>query len=182
MISRMRWHSIFLAGFLAFACALALAQDQAFANRSTELKDKAAADGKTLATLNTDTPVKVLQRSGGWTKVEASGQQGYVRAFHLRFPAAVESSSSSGGVLGSLAGGLFGGSKSGPRSTTVATTGIRGLSAEDFKNANPDAAAVAKMESYRADKASAQNFAREARLSSVSIAYLMEEAASGRRR
>jgi len=64
----------------------------------------------------------------------------------------------------------------------VATTGIRGLSAEDFKNANPDAAALAKMESYRVDKAGAESFAREAKLSSVTIAYLMEEATSGRRR
>jgi hypothetical protein len=182
MILRMGWHSILLAGFLALSSALAVAQDQAFANRSTELKDKASADGKTLATLNADAPVKVLQRSGGWTKVEANGQQGYVRAFHLRFPAAVETSSSSGGMLGSLTGGLFGGSKSGAKSATVATTGIRGLSAEDFKNSNPDAAALAKMESYRVDKAGAQSFAREAKLSSVSIAYLMEEATSGRRR
>ena len=179
----MRWRSILLAGFLAAASCLAVAQEQAFTNRSTELKDKGSADGKTMATLNTDTPVKVLQRSGGWTKVEGGGQQGYVRAFHLRFPAAVESSSSSGGFLGGLTGGLFGG-KSQPKSATVATTGIRGLSAEDFKNANPDAAALGRMQSYRVDKGAAERFAREAKLSSVSVSYIMEEVtqSSGRRR
>jgi len=94
----------------------------------------------------------------------------------------VETSSSSGGVLGGLTGGLFGGKT---RQATTATVGIRGLSAEDFKNANPDANALAKMESFRVDKAGAQAFAREAKLSSVSINYLMEEAvqsSSGRRR
>jgi uncharacterized protein YgiM (DUF1202 family) len=180
MISPMRWRSILLALFLA-ASSLAFAQEQAFTNRSTELMDKASTDGKVVATLKADTPVKVVQRSGGWTKIDANGQQGYVRAFHLRFPAAVETSSSSGGVLGGLTGGLFG-SKSQPKSATVATTGIRGLSAEDFKNANPDPAALAKMESFRVDKSAAQSFAREAKLSSVSINYLMEEATSGRRR
>ena len=179
----MRWRSILLAGFLAAAPCLAFAQEQAFTNRSTELKDKGAPDAKTMATLAADTPVKVVQRGGGWTRVEAGSQSGWVRAFHLRFPVAVESSSSSGGVLGSLTGGLFGG-KSQPKSTTVATTGIRGLSAEDFKNANPDAAALGRMQSYRVDKGAAERFAREAKLSSVSVNYIMEEVtqSSGRRR
>jgi hypothetical protein len=67
-----------------------LAQEQAFTNRSTDLKDKASADGKTLATPPENAALKVLQRSGAWTRVEANGQAGYVRAFHMRFPATVE--------------------------------------------------------------------------------------------
>jgi len=180
MISPMRWRSFLLAVFLAAAPGFALAQEQAFTNRSTELKDKGANDAKTIATLPENTAVKVVQRAGGWTKVEGGGQSGWVRAFHLRFPATVETSSSSGGALGGLTG-LFGGKT---KQATTATVGIRGLSAEDFKNANPDAAALAKMESFRVDKAGAQAFAREAKLTSVSINYLMEEAvqSSGRRR
>ncbi len=174
----MRLHSLLLAGLLAVASCLAAAQEQAFTNRSTELKDKGANDAKTVATLPENTSVKVLQRSGGWTRIEGGGQSGWVRAFHLRFPTTVESSSSSGGALGGLTG-LFGGGKS--KTTTVATTGIRGLSAEDFKNANPDGAALARMQSYRADKGAAERFAREAKLSAVSINYLMEEASRGRR-
>jgi len=173
----MRIRSVFLAALLLVASALAAAQEPAFTNRSTELKDKAAPDGKTLMTLPDNTSVKVLQRAGAWTKVEGSGQSGWVRAFHLRFPTTVEtSSSSSGNVLG----GLFG--RQQQKSTTIATTGIRGLSAEDFKNANPDPAALARMQSFRSDKAGAERFAREAKLSSVSINYLMEEATQQRGR
>jgi len=181
MISRMLWRTFFLAVFLAAAVPLAAAQEQAFTNRSTELKDKGANDAKTLATLPENTAVKVVQRAGAWTRIDASGQAGWVRAFHLRFPATVETSSSSGGLLGGLTGGLFGG---GQKKANTATVGIRGLSAEDFKNANPDPAALAKMESFRVDKAGAQAFAREARLTTVSVNYLMEEAvqSSGRRR
>jgi len=175
----MKFRTVVVAAFLALAAGFAAAQDQAFTNRSTELRDKPAADGRTLATVPDNTAVKVLQRSGAWTRVEATGQSGYIRAFHLRFPTTVESSSGSSSG-GSLLGGIFGSSK--PRTATMATTGIRGLSAEDFKNANPDAAALARMQSYRVDAASAERFAREAKLASVSINYLMEEATSRGRR
>jgi hypothetical protein len=182
MIPPMPWRSILLAAFLA-ASSLAFAQEQAFTNRSTELMDKASAEGKAVTKLNADTPVKVVQRAGAWTRVDANGQQGFVRAFYLRFPTTVESSSWSGGVLGGLTGGLFGG-KSQPKSATVATTGIRGLSEEDFKNAAPDMVALQKLQSYRVDKGTGDRFGAEARLVSVSINYLMEEAvqSSGRRR
>jgi hypothetical protein len=172
----MRWHSFVLAAILAAASCLVVAQEQAFTNRSTELKDKGAPEGRTVATLSDNTAVKVLQRGGGWTRVEASGQSGWVRAFHLRFPTVVESSSSGG----SMFGGLFGRPKQ--QQATIATTGIRGLSAEDFKSANPDAAALGRLQSYRVDRGAAERFAREARLASVSIDYLMEEATSSRGR
>ena len=175
----MKFRTLLAAALLAIAGGIASAQEQAFTNRSTELKDKAAADGKTLATLPENTAVKVLQRSGAWTRVEATGQSGFVRAFHLRFGATVEgsgSSSSGGGFLG----GLFGQPKQ--RTATMGTVGIRGLSAEDFKTASPDTAALARLQSYRVDNAAAERFAREARLATVSINYLMEEATTSRGR
>ena len=180
----MRWRTFFAAAILAAMPCLASAQEQAFTNRSTELKDKAAADGRTLATLPENTAVKVTQRSGGWTRVEGGGQSGWVRAFHLRFPTTVEPAGGSsggggGGLLSGLGGSIFGGGK--PRQATIATTGIRGLSEEDFKNATPDTAALQRMQSYRVDHASAERFAREAKLASVSINYLMEEAAASPR-
>ena len=177
----MRWHSFLLAGLLAVASCLAAAQEQAFTNRATDLMDKGASDARKVATLPENTPVKVTQRSGGWTRIDANGQQGWVRAFHLRFPTTVETSSSSGGgLLGGITGGLFGGGRQ--KTATTATTGIRGLSAEDFQNASPDMAALQRLQSYRVDRASAERFAREARLASVSINYLMEEATSSRGR
>jgi hypothetical protein len=95
-----------------------------------------------------------------------------VRAFHLRFPSTVESSSGGGGV-GSGITSIFGfGGKEAPKTSKVATLGIRGLTPEDFKNASPDPAALRKMQSYRADKAAAERFAREARLGPVAVAYV----------
>lgn len=175
----MKLRAFIAAAIVALVSSAALAQEPAFTNRSTELKDKGAAEGRTVATLPENTSVKVLQRSGGWTRIEASGQSGWVRAFHLRFPASVESGSSSSGGSNIL-GGIFGRPRQ--QQATMATTGIRGLSAEDFKNANPDAAALARMHSFRVDTASAERFAREAKLATMSINYLMEEATSSRGR
>lgn len=156
---------------LASSCA-AWAQEQAFTNRSTELKDRGAPEAHTVATLPENTAVKVLVRGGGWTRVEAGGQSGWVRVFHLRFPSTVEtgSSSSGGGFLSGIASAIGGGRDKGQQ-TTIATTGIRGLSPEDLKNASPDAAALAKAQSYRADKPAAERFAREGKLAAVQVEY-----------
>lgn len=159
---------LLLAAFvLLLAPVLAAAQEQAFTNRATDLKDKGAEDGRTIASLPANTEVKVLARGGGWTRVQASDKQGWVRVFHLRFPATAEASSSGGGLSGLTSALGFGRQKS--QSASIATTGIRGLTPEDFANAAPDAEALRRLQSWRADKATAERFAREARLAAVRV-------------
>jgi hypothetical protein len=148
----------------------ACAQEQAQTNRATELKDRPAPEAKTLASLAADQPVKVLARQGAWTQVEAGGKSGWLRAFHLRFQSTVETSSSGSG-LGGLTSMLGLGPKKAAETSRVATVGIRGLAPEDFKNASPDPAALRKLQSYRSDKASAERFAREAKLAPVPVNY-----------
>jgi hypothetical protein len=162
------------AAFLLALSGASWAQEQAFTNRSTELKDRGAAEAQTLGTLPENTAVKVLARGGGWTQVEAGAQKGWVRVFHLRFPATVEGSASSGNPLSGLSSALGFGRKT-SQQTTIATTGIRGLSPEDLKNASPDAAALAKAQSYRADKPAAERFARDGKLAAVPVDYSQGE-------
>jgi uncharacterized protein YgiM (DUF1202 family) len=157
---------------LAIAALVALApaawgEEQAFTNRSTELRDKAANDGKSVATLKEGTSVKVLARSGGWTRVEADGKGGFVNVFHLRFTSTVDTKSTGSNPFSSVTSFLGGGRSS--DKATIATTGIRGLSPEDLKNAAPDAAALAKAQSYRSDKPTAERFAREGKLTAVTV-------------
>ena len=45
------------------------------------------------------------------------------------------------------------------------------LSPEDLKNAAPDPAALAKAQSYRSDKPTAERFAREGKLADVKVDY-----------
>ncbi len=157
-----------LLAVLLGVAASAWAQDQAFINRSSELKDRAAADARTLATLPENTAVKVVARGGsGWTQVDANGQKGWVKAFHLRFPATIDNSASSGGNAFSRVTSALSGRQS--EKTTIATTGIRGLSPEDLKNASPDGAALAKAQSYRADRPTAERFARDGKLVAVNV-------------
>ena len=155
--------------FTLLAAGAAFAQEAAFTNRATELKDRGAADARTVANLSDGAQVKVLERGGGgWTRIESGGQQGWVRVFHLRFPAVAQAGGDSGGGLGNLTSALgFGRDRS--KGATVATTGIRGLSPEDLKNASPDNAALAKLQSYRADNAAAERFARDGKLAEVSV-------------
>jgi hypothetical protein len=155
---------------LACTAFAAAAQEQAFTNRSTELKESASADAKTLASLPENTPVKVVARQGAWTRVDASGKQGWLRVFHLRFPATVEAASSNAGsTLAGLGSAL--GFGRGDTKANLATTGVRGLSPEDLKNASPDAEALARAHRYRADKPAAERFAREGKLNAVSVDY-----------
>jgi hypothetical protein len=163
----MRLAASLLVALLALASS-AWAQDQAFTNRATELKEKGDAQSKTVASLAENTAVKVLGRGGAFTQVEAGGQKGWVRAFHLRFPTTVEKGESGGG-LASLTS-MFGGGRE-QKQATIGTTGIRGLSPEDLKNAAPDAAALAKAQSYRSDKPTAERFAREGKLADVKVDY-----------
>jgi hypothetical protein len=165
-----------LAVLLLGAASAAGAQDQAFTNRATDLKDRGAAEAATLRSLPENTEVRVLARGGGWTRVDAGGQQGWVRVFHLRFPATAEAGTDSSGGLSSLTSALgFGRQRS--QQTTIATTGVRGLSTEDLKNASPDGAALRQMQSFRADPGAAERFAREGKLAAVRVEY----SESGRR-
>lgn len=166
MIRAMRYRSL-AALLLAASAWAALAAEQGFTNRATELKERGAADSATLATLPENTPVKVVARGGGWTHVEADGKSGWVRVFHLRFPGTAETSSTAGSGLASLGSALGFGAKN--EQARLASTGIRGLSTEDVKNASPDPEALARMQSFRADRPSAERFAREAKLAEARV-------------
>jgi hypothetical protein len=168
MMRGMRMRILFATLFLAALPWIAHAQEQGFTNRATDLKARAAADAATVAQLPENTPVKVIARGGGWTEVDAGGKTGWVRVFHLRFPSTVEAAPASGPGLSSIGAALgFGGGEN--KQARLATTGIRGLSPEDLKNASPDNEALAKLHTYRVDKPGAERYAREAKLAAVKI-------------
>jgi hypothetical protein len=155
---------------VALLLPAAAAAEEAFTNRATELKERGAGDARTVSSVPADTPVKVVERGNGWARVEAAGQAGWVRIFHLRFPVTAETSKSSSGGLAAVTGALgFG--RDTAKGSTIATTGIRGLSTEELKNASPDAEALRKLQSYRASQESAERFAREGKLQAVQVDY-----------
>lgn len=153
---------------LCLGFAIPGAAQQAFTNRATDLKSDGSDQSATVERLSENVEVKVLSRSGAWTRVDAGGKVGFVRAFHLRFPAvATTDSSGGGGFLSGLSSAIGGRPRS--QQAGIQTVGVRGLSPEELKNASPDNAALAKAQSYRADKPAAERFAREGKLSSVNV-------------
>lgn len=155
---------------LVLALPLAAAAQEAFTNRSTDMKERAEAGARTLKSLAVNTPVKVISKGGGWTRVEAGGQSGWVQMFHLRYPGSTEKTrtSSGGGDFLSSIGSTLTGQRSNPNAN-LATTGVRGFSQEELKNATPDPEALRKLQSYRADRAAAERFARDAKLAAVKV-------------
>lgn len=154
-------------GLIAMLAASWVAAQEATTNRSTELRERPAAESKPLATLPARTPVKLLGREGGWSQVDAREQRGWLPTFHLRFAAAVETSSPSPAL--SVTSMLGMGSRQSPETSKVATLGVRGLTRDQFQAASPDAAALRQLHSYRVPSAEAEAFAQEGGLVAVKV-------------
>lgn len=151
----------------AVLAAPGVAAQEAATNRATELRERPAADANSIASLPARTAVKVVGREGGWAQVDALERRGWLPTFHIRFAAAVETSSAN--PLMSVTSMLGIGSRQSPETSKVATIGVRGLTRDDFKAASPDNAALKQLQSYRATPAQADAFAREGGLVAVPV-------------
>jgi uncharacterized protein YgiM (DUF1202 family) len=125
--------------------------------RQADLRSTPFSDGKTLATLKQGTSVEVIKRIGGWYQVKAAGTDGWVRMWLLRFTGSAATGSGPG-TLAVLQSGRAG------STYTTATTGVRGLSEEELKNARPDPAALQLVENLAVAPADARGFANQAAL------------------
>jgi hypothetical protein len=116
--------------------------------RATDLRAEPYIDAELVVTLPVNTQLDVLQRKGGWYQVKAQTHQGWVYMGNVRFAAI---------GTGKQSGWLGTGRNSARWSTT--TTGIRGLSEEQLKQARPDMEAVKSLTQYQASATSARQFA-----------------------
>lgn len=135
--------------------------------RETELKDKPSVDAKTLRRLPAQTRLTLIERSGGWFKVERDGAQGWVRLLHVSSQPA--GSGSAARELESVAKMATGRAGSG---NIVNTTGIRGLSEEQLRQSQPNPAELQRFESYGVDKEQAAAYARQHKLETRQVAEL----------
>lgn len=182
-------HGFAKAGILAtLALGLsvtAAAQEQLLTNRATEMRAAPDETSALVKSLPEKSAVEQLERKGAWTRVQIAApngtktankttETGWVRMMHLRGGViVVESRAASNSSFFSGLSRMFGGGPS--RANTQAqsaTIGIRGLSPEELKTASPDAAALAKMNSFKSDKAEAERYAREAKLAQANVPEL----------
>lgn len=180
----MKWlHRDALATWLAGA-ALALvagatpAQEAAVVKRATQLRDSPADNGASVAPLEANTVVtRSSERKGPWTKVSTpQGATGWVHMFDLgpqSGAAAASNNTATGGLRG--LGGLFGGN-SGTTTTATSTVGIRGLDAEDIAKAQPNPAAVGRVEGMRVNADQARQFASSASLQARDVPAMAQPA------
>ena len=170
--------------------AVLYAQEPLFTNRATEMRAAPDDAAKVVRALPEKSAVQQLQRKGAWTMVQFTTgtdkspvkETGWIRMMHLRGGVVVVApqSSSDGGFMSSFNRMLSGNSGRSSTHAQSATVGIRGLSPEELKTASPDAAALAKMNSYKSDKPEAERFAKEAKLAKADVPEL-NDAARGRK-
>lgn len=143
-------------------------------NKSTDLKKEAFADADTVTTLPEKTSVEILTRQGAWMKIKTADgkQQGWVRMLSVKLGSADQKPASGGG--GSLLSSLGFGGKSQSSGTSQVTTGVRGFSEEDLKNAKPNPAEVEKMKGFSVTKEEAAGLADAAKLAPREQPYFDE--------
>ena len=163
----------------AWICAAQAQSDPGILRRAVELRESPAPNAASLAALPAQASVtRLAGRQGAWIQVRtAADVTGWVHLFDVGSPGSPTTAPAQGGApsgsnaLRGLTSLLTGGASGG---TTVPTTtvGIRGLSAEDIAQAQPNAEAVAQMEALRQSEAQARAFASGATLVSQTVTPL----------
>ena len=153
---------LFLLGWLA---APVHGAETAYTVRSTEIKQQPYSDAATVARLNENASVSIVKRQGGWVRITSKAGNGWVKMLSLRSGSTATKRGDSG--LQSL----FNVGRTGSSGITVAT-GVRGLSEQDPKNAQPNPRELEKLQNYAVNRAKAEKFARDAKLKSQQLDYL----------
>ena len=164
----------------AWICAAQAQGDPGILRRAAELRESPAPNAASLAALPAQASVtRLAGRQGAWIQVRtAAGVTGWVHLFDVGSPGSPTTAPAQGGApsgssaLRGLTSLLTGGGASGGTTVPTTTVGIRGLSAEDIAQAQPNAEAVAQMEPLRQSEAQARAFASGATLVSQTVTPL----------
>jgi hypothetical protein len=146
--------------------AVSFAADKGTALKADTLRAQPYSDAKTAGSLSRGDSVDILGKQGAWLKVKTAKSTGWVRLLSVK--RGTTGSSASGQVSGALnvASGRAG------TGQVVATTGVRGLSAEELKSATFNEDEIKQMESYEQSKPAAQKFAGSGGLKAMRFSYL----------
>lgn len=167
---------------LALAPGAVMAQEQVLVKRPAELREAPGEGSRSLGALAVQTPVTRLdERKGPWIKVSttsAPGTTGWLHMFDVAAPGTPgQGGNAATGALRGITSFFNKGSGQAPAThLATSTVGIRGLGAEDIANAQPNPAAVGRIEAMRMDAGQARQFAMEASLSSQAVEALPEPA------
>lgn len=133
-------------------------------------------DADTTIDLKKRTPVTVIDRKGAWIHVETKNNRGWLRLHQIRLGDGKRKRKSGFTGLSYLLNVSQTG-RSGARGIT-ATTGIRGLDADELKNAKPDQAAVENLAAQAVSTDNANKFAKANGLKTVVVPHLVKESSN----
>ena len=154
-----------LAALALLAPGLCLAET-ATVIRATELKRAPATDAESAGQLAESARVEAVERQGGWTRVKAAGgAEGWVRMLALRYEGGGAARQGDSGIAQAINVARTG------TSGTQVTTGVRGLDAEQLKQAKPNPGELKKLERYSAGKDAAAAFADRGQLRAQQVNY-----------
>ncbi len=154
---------------LAFWATGVLATQSGVVRTDAELRAAPYTDAHLLTTLPKDLPLGIQERRGGWIRVKTDPYgEGWIRLHQVRIGDGADRERSSVSGLSALWRSFTG--RGGSRGL-VATTGIRGLEAQDLRDTKPDPEAVKELEGYRVAESEARAFAAAAGLKPQQVSY-----------
>ena len=158
------------AGVCLLLAASAHAGETGTVIRASPLLAQPYSDAASQGVVRGETGVEILERQGGWYRVQADdGQSGWLRLSSIRLGEAEEEEA--GGFWASL----FSFTGRANTRTASATTGIRGLSEAEIRDAKPDLVAVQRLDAFASDERDARRFAKTLGLATRNVQPLPEE-------
>lgn len=152
-----------LAALLMFS-GIALAAETGTALKNDTLRKEPFADAASAGTLKRNDKVEILAKKGAWLQVKAGKSTGWVRLLSVKRGTS-GSGNEAAGVLG-LASGRSG------TGQVVSTTGVRGLSEEELKQAKFSEEEMKQLEANTVSAADGQKFATGGSLKARKLDYL----------
>jgi len=157
------------------APAVVQAQETGTALKPDQIKSEPFKDAKTVGQIAKGERVEILARQSGWLQVKAGSKRGWVRMLSVRRGQAA--GTDAGKEIGGVAGIATGRAGTGQ---VVSSTGVRGLSEADLKNAKFDQAQLQRAEALAVPATEAKAFAAQGKLASQQVAFLPEPKAGAR--
>jgi hypothetical protein len=145
---------------LALACFDAAAQ-QIVVEKDSPLYASPQTSAKVVGKVTQGMTGEALAQKGTWVNVKTEAGTGWLFTFNVRF---ITQGSSPAAKAPPIA----------PRGKLTATIGIRGLEAEDLKNASVDPQQLSLLDGYVASKQDAERAARASGLAPARVEYLVK--------
>lgn len=167
MVSRFELRLLMAIGL--FAGALPVLAQQVTVEREGPLYSEARADSSVVTTLQQGTTGSVVGKKGPWLNLKTEAASGWLFSFNVRFASTQSAAPSAPGGDGAVIGRLVG-----PRQqvNVTSTIGLRGLEAEDLKQAQLDPEQLKLLDQYAASKQDAEGKAQATGLSAARVNFL----------